>query len=230
MTSSRPAARRTLTTALLAAVLLAAGTGTASAHVEVSAPGAVAGTGPVAVTFAAEAESPDAGVAAVATQLPQGIAPADVTLASGPTGWALAPTGDGFQVTGPALAVGEDADYSVTVAQLPAGTTELVFPTVVRYTDGSEDAWIEQAASGAPEPEMPAPVLTVAPGAPAPATSAATSAPASTPATSSAAASTPATAVAAGDGTGTGWFVGGAAVVVAALAAGLWYRRSRAGR
>jgi uncharacterized protein YcnI len=228
VTTPSPVPRRILTSGLLVVVLLAAGTGTAAAHVEVDAPGAVAGTGPVTITFTAESES-SAGITAMRTQLPAGITPTDVSLATGPAGWALTPTADGFEVAGPALPSGEDAEYAVAVARLPAGVTELVFPTVQRYADGSEDAWIERAVSGAPEPERPAPVLAVAPGAPAPATAAPpTPAPGSTTSAAPAPATTPASAPAADDGVSGAWLVGGGVLLVAAVVAGLWLRRSRA--
>jgi uncharacterized protein YcnI len=220
--------RRTAATGLLAAVLVAAGTGTAAAHVEVTAPGAVAGTGPVTVSFVAEAESPS-GIAAMRTRLPAGIAPADVALASGPPGWVLTATADGFEVAGPPLAPGAAAEYAVTVARLPAGVTELPFPTVQRYADGSEDAWIEPSAAGAPEPQLPAPVLTVVPGGPAPATAAPPVPSGAPPATDTAPATTPAAAPVVDDGVGGGWLAGGGLLVVAALAGGLWWRRARAG-
>src|SRR5687768_996285 len=93
--------------ALLAGCLLLVGAGPAGAHVEgpVGA-GAQAGTGPVTVAFEAAAESPSAGIAAVKTQLPAGMPPEDVSLTSGPAGWALTPTPDGFEVGGPPLPLG----------------------------------------------------------------------------------------------------------------------------
>ena len=145
-------------------VLMSAGP--AAAHVEVSAEGAQAGTGPVTLSFMAESESPSLGVVSVKTQLPDGIVPADVSLAGGPEGWVLTPTADGFELGGPALAPGLDAEYSVTVAQLPADATELVFPTLQRYSDGREEAWIEPVTADLPNPERPAPVLSVAPAPP----------------------------------------------------------------
>ncbi|MGY1689739.1 DUF1775 domain-containing protein [Geodermatophilus sp. SYSU D01105] len=234
MRTRSAAVRRSLATGALAAVLLAAGTGTAAAHVEVSAPGATAGTGPVTVTFAAAAENPS-GVAGLRTRLPEGIDPATVSLASGPVGWTLTPTADGFEVGGPPLAPGEDAEFAVTVTQLPFEVTELAFPTIQRYADGAEDAWIEQAAPGAPEPQQPAPVLTVAPGAPAPATPAIEPTPSPTPEpspaeTAAAPATTPAAAEEDDGGVATGWLVGLGVLVVAAVAGGLWVRRSRARR
>jgi uncharacterized protein YcnI len=223
--------RRTTATVLMGAVLLAAGTGTAVAHVEVSAEGAVAGTGPVTLAFSAASEAA-AGITAMRTQLPDGIDPADVTLAAGPAGWVLTPTAEGFDVGGPALPVGEDAEYAVTVATLPAAATELAFPTVQAYADGTEDAWIEPEVPGGPEPELPAPVLVVAPGAAPPATAVPpTSAPGSPTVAADPTASTPEAAAAAEDRRGSGWPVAVAALAaVAAVAGGLWYRRSRAGR
>jgi uncharacterized protein YcnI len=221
--------RRTLATVLTGAVLLAAGTGTAAAHVEVSAEGAVAGTGPVTLAFSAASEAA-AGITTMRTQLPEGIDPAGVSLAAGPPGWVLTPTAEGFEVGGPALPVGADAEYAVTVAILPAGVTELAFPTVQVYADGTEDAWIEQEVPGGPEPELPAPVLAVAPGAAAPSTPAPAS-PTVVAEPAAPTASAPAPAAAADDGTGSGWPVAAAVVAaLAAVAAGLWYRRSRAGR
>ncbi|MGY1682027.1 DUF1775 domain-containing protein [Geodermatophilus sp. SYSU D01176] len=215
----------------MSALLLAAGTGTAAAHVSVDAPGAVAGTGPVTLQFSAASEAA-AGITAMRTRLPEGIDPAGVSLASGPAGWTLASTGQGFEVGGPALPPGADAEYAVTVATLLAGVTELAFPTVQVYADGTEDAWIEQQVPGGPEPELPAPVLTVAPGTPAPSTSAPAPTVSATPTESEPAptATTPDPA-AADEGTGSGWLVPVAAVAgLAAVAGGLWYRRSRAGR
>lgn len=230
VTSRSPAVRRTAATVLTGAVLLAAGTGTAAAHVHVDAPGAVAGTGPVTLEFSAASEAA-AGITAMRTRLPAGIAPADVSLASGPAGWTLTPTAQGFEVGGPALPSGADAEYAVTVASLPAGVTELAFPTVQVYADGTEDAWIEQEVPGGPEPELPAPVLAVAPGAAAPSTSAPAPATPTGADAAPATATTPVPATAADEGTGGGRLAAVAAVAgLAAVAGGLWYRRSRAGR
>lgn len=232
MTSRSPAVRRAAATVLTGAVLLAAGTGTAAAHVHVDAPGAVAGTGPVTLGFSAASEAA-AGITAMRTQLPAGISPADVSLASGPAGWALTPTPGGFQVGGPALPSGQDAEYAVTVATLPAGVTELAFPTVQVYADGTEDAWIEPEVPGGPQPELPAPVLAVAPGtaAPPPPAPATTPAPPTEAEPAPLTATTPEPVAAADEGTGGAWLGAAAAVAgLAAVAAGFWSRRSRAGR
>ncbi|MET0765257.1 MAG: DUF1775 domain-containing protein [Blastococcus sp.] len=210
---------------LLAACLLLVGAGPAGAHVEATvSAGAQAGAGPVTVAFEAEAESPSAGIAAVKTQLPAGMPPEAVSLASGPPGWALTPTPDGFEVGGPPLPPGTDAEFTISIRQLPADRTELPFKTLVRYTDGSEDAWIEEPTPGNPEPENPAPVITVAPAA-APTS---TAAPSSTPATSSPATSTPPTTpqAQASDDEGTPtWLIVLGVLAAAVLAGGLFLAR-----
>ena len=207
--------------------LVLIGAGPAAAHIEVSAEGAQAGTGPVTMSFMAESESPSAGIVSVKTRLPAGIAPADVSLAGAPEGWALTPTTDGFELGGPALAPGVDAEYSVTVAQLPADATELAFPTLQRYSDGREDAWIEPVTDALPDPEKPAPVLVVAP-APPNATTAAPSPTASETAPTETTASTDEASDSTQDGSNTATIV----LVVGLLAvfvigAGAWAWRAR---
>jgi ribosomal protein L12E/L44/L45/RPP1/RPP2 len=232
--SSR-AVRRASVVAVLTTGVLALAVPSASAHVEVSAPeGIQAGTGPVTLTFMAEAESTTVGIVAVQSQLPAGIAPEDVTLAGGPAGWTLTPTPDGFEVSGPDIGAGVDAEFSVTVAQLPVDTTELSFPTLQRYADGREDAWIEPVTDALPDPDMPAPVLTVAP-APPGATAASTTPAAEAPATASSSASPSAQPEAASrsteeeSSTGTVALVLGI-VVVLALGVAAWIWRSRRAR
>ncbi len=191
------------------------GPGTAAAHVEVSAAGAVAGAGPVTIEFTAEAESVTAGVVGTRTRLPAGVAPEGVSLAMAPDGWVLVRTADGFEVGGPALPVGVDAAFAVTVARLPDAGTEFAFPTLQRYADGREDAWIEPAVDAAPPPAMPAPVLTVAPAAPVPVEAAAPGPPGAAPADA---------------GLATGWLAGYGVLAAAALAGGVWFWSARARR
>ncbi|GAA3452985.1 YcnI family protein [Dactylosporangium matsuzakiense] len=200
----------------------------AAAHVEVKADKAQAGAADVTVSFSAEGESSKAGIASVKVALPAGIAPADVSYVSGPAGWTLAADADGYTVSGPALAAKKNADYVVKVAKLPADAKELTFKTLVNYTDGKVDRWID-----APGTDNPAPVLKLAAAAPA-ATTTAPSAPATSAAagpTTEAAATTaitePADAVNdEGDSSSAPW-VALAVVVVVALAAVLFFRYRR---
>jgi uncharacterized protein YcnI len=129
-----------LTAVALAATIATAGT--AFAHTEVEAEGARALDQNVALTFTAESESGSAGISALEVILPEGITPQDVTYKDGPEGWKFAATSRGYTVSGPKLAVGEDAEYVVSVRQLP-DAEELVFKTLQTYSDGQVDRWIE---------------------------------------------------------------------------------------
>lgn len=147
------------------------------AHVEVEADKAQAGAQDVTLTFKGEAESGSAGISSERVVLPAGISSADVRLKKAAKGWKLTPGSDGFTVAGPALKVGEDAEFAVVVAQLPANATTLAFKTIETYSDGKVSRWIELPEDGQPEPDNPAPMLKVkaaaapATSSPAPATS-----------------------------------------------------------
>ncbi|MFF6785204.1 DUF1775 domain-containing protein [Streptomyces sp. NPDC012510] len=119
----------------------------AAAHAEVEAEGARALDQNVELTFSAESESSSAGITKLEVILPEGIAPADITYEKGPDGWKFASTGRGYTVSGEKLAVGADAEYVVTVRQLPDAKS-LVFKTLQSYSDGRVDRWIELDDAG----------------------------------------------------------------------------------
>jgi hypothetical protein len=106
-----------LAAGVAAAALLAA---PAFAHVEVEADKAQVGAANVTPTFHGEAESHSASIVSERVVLPQGIRPADVTLVKAPQGWTTTSSADGFTIADPALKVGQDAEFAVTVTQLPA--------------------------------------------------------------------------------------------------------------
>jgi uncharacterized protein YcnI len=200
-------------------------TGVAYAHTEVEIEPAVAGSTNAVMTVNAAAESNSAGVASIRVVLPAGIPPSSVTLRSGPTGWTLTPTEDGYSVGGPALPVGENAVHAVTIARLP-DETRIVIKTLVNYTDGSVDRWIEEPTTANPQPDSPAPVVTLAPNPnprPTTTTAPATSAPATSAPTSSPnpAALEPAD----GDNTWIWWVVAAIVLVGSVTAAVLVFRR-----
>ncbi|WP_349294273.1 DUF1775 domain-containing protein [Streptomyces sp. LRE541] len=222
--------------AALTAVLALAGP--AAAHAEVEADKAQALAENVTLTFVSEAESASGGFREVRVVLPEGIAPADVSLGKAPKGWSLKVTDDGYVVGGPALKTGVDAEYEVRVRQLP-DVDEVAFKTVETYSDGEISRWIELPKDGQ-EAEQPAPLLKLkaaAPGAtPVAPSPSATPTPSPTP---SAAASSTATATAdastaaeAGekkddDGSSTGLLVGGAIAAVLVLGGGAWWLTKR---
>ncbi len=166
-TASRRTVRRTLTIALaaLGAVLLLASP--AAAHTEIQLDNATAGATNVTMSVNAEAESSKAGVKSVAVQLPAGLTPDEITLVTGPSGWTLTPTADGYQIAGATLKVGVDVAYKIKISKLPATPGVLTFKTVVTYGNGDVDSWI-----GAPDADNPAPTVSLAPGAAAPSASA----------------------------------------------------------
>ncbi|WP_066946506.1 DUF1775 domain-containing protein [Streptomyces lushanensis] len=224
-----------LTAAVLAAsVALAA---PASAHVEVEAPGAAALAENVTLAFTAETESDTAGITALEVILPDGVAPADITYGKGPKGWRLAATARGYTVSGPAIAVGGDAAYTVTVRQLPDAES-LAFKTLQSYDDGRVDRWIELEEPADGGHGSPAPTLALRPAAPG--AEPVGTGPATEPTTGSSADTSPSPsddpsdaaagpAAATDDGTRPLLFVGLGVVVVVALAGGAWWFRRRSG-
>lgn len=144
--------------AALGGVLLLAAP--AAAHTEIELDNPTAGATNVTMSVSAEAESDKAGIASVAVQLPSGLTPSQVSLVSAPAGWTLAPTADGYQVSGAALKTGVDARYQIKIAKLPDTPGVLTFKTVVTYANGDTDSWI-----GAPDATNPAPTVTLKPGA-----------------------------------------------------------------
>ena len=227
---------RVLTVGAIAGAAVLAVAGPALAHVEVSADKTTAGAENVTVTFNGEAERDDAGIQSERVVLPAGIDPASVTLVKAPAGWTFKAVADGFTVGGKALKTGADAEWSVRIAKLPAGQTRLSFKTLETYGNGEVDRWIEIQQAGQDEPEHPAPLLTLKPGAPASSPVPA----ASSPAPSSAAPSSPAPVVVAtttsaaalvpaADDSGSTWWIWVlvAVVVLAALAFVLLRRRGK---
>ncbi|MEU6251209.1 DUF1775 domain-containing protein [Streptomyces sp. NPDC047043] len=141
--------------AALTATLALAAPAAAHAEVEADRPQALAEN--VTLSFVSEAESDSAGFTKLRIVLPEGIAPADVTLDEEPKGWKLTATNDGYSLGGPALKTGVDAEHKIKVRQLP-DEKELVFKTVETYSDGEVSRWIE-LPTGGKESEQPAPVL-----------------------------------------------------------------------
>jgi len=138
-------ARRLVLVSTAAAAALVLTAGPALAHVEVEVAPARALATDALLSLTAEAESGTAGISGLRIQLPAGLVPGDLRLASGPTGWRLAGSGDVVTVSGPALPVGRSLRFGIRVRQLPDGR-QLVLKTVQSYTDGKQD--VDRAADG----------------------------------------------------------------------------------
>ncbi|MEU8678727.1 DUF1775 domain-containing protein [Streptomyces sp. NPDC048560] len=162
---SRTHARSSVIAAAVLAALAGAA-GSAAAHVEVEADDARALAQNVTLNFAAESESASAGITKLQVTLPKGLVPGDVTYKGGPKGWKFTAGDDGYTVAGPAVPAGEDAEYAVTVRQLPDAKS-LAFKTLQSYSDGRIDRWIElEESTGGHGHGSSAPTLTLRPAAP----------------------------------------------------------------
>ncbi|WP_371594151.1 DUF1775 domain-containing protein [Streptomyces virginiae] len=244
-THTRRRLRRLGIAAVGAVVVVGVAAGPAAAHAEVTASDPRALAENVTLSFTSEAESETAGISELRVVLPQGIAPDAVTLKDAPKEWKLTATPDGYAIGGPALATGTDAEYSVTVRQLP-DEKSLAFKTLETYGDGKISRWIEVPTDGE-KVDNPAPLLKLraaAPGAkpiaPSPAPSPPPSAvvPSAQPPTAAPSAD-PVAAAGAGEdaqatsgkaaGSSTGAVVGAITAVLLSAAAGSfwWVRRNR---
>ncbi|MDQ1382293.1 MAG: hypothetical protein QOG65_2823 [Actinomycetota bacterium] len=69
-----------------------------------------------------------------------------------------------WTAAGPGIGVDQFQEFRVSVG-LPADADSLTFPTTQTYTDGETVNWVQVTPPGGPEPDSPAPVLTLTNGA-----------------------------------------------------------------
>jgi uncharacterized protein YcnI len=123
--------------------------------------------------------------------------------------------------SGGQIAPGQFQDFSVSADPLPQGVSQLAFKAIQTYSNGDVVRWIDLSQPGQPEPDHPAPVLTLTSGTAAAAPAVGTSATAPSVAA--------ATASGGSDGTARGIAVGGIVIGLLGLAlGGLSWRRGRA--
>jgi periplasmic copper chaperone A len=167
---------------LVALAAAVAGAGAASAHVPVSsADGAPGGFGKL--VFRVPNESDSASTVALRISIPEEAAMASLRTQPMP-GWTVTLTradlatpldNNGQQVTsyvsvveyraadGGGIRPGEFQEFALSGGPFPEADA-VSFPAVQTYSDGTEAAWIEPTVDGQPEPDRPAPVLTLAGG------------------------------------------------------------------
>lgn len=182
MTTCRRSAKAGALLAGVGFAALWAATG-ASAHVTVAAPGVTAGASDAAITFRVPDESATASTVGLKVRLPLDHPIAGVLVAPQP-GWTAAITQtklatpintDDGEITDVVSEIDWRVDstvgikpgyfdqFSIIGGKLPDDVTTLVFKAIQTYSDGTQVAWIEQAAPGsATEPEHPAPTLELA--------------------------------------------------------------------
>ena len=172
---------RPLTVLIGVVAALAASVGVASAHVTVSSQDAAPG-GFGKFTFRVPDESDTASTVAVRIQIPKTAAMASLSIEPVP-GWTVTTTSaklpkpekndDGQVITsyvsvvefraaaGGGIAPGQFQEFALSGGPFP-DTGQVAFPVVQSYSDGTEAPWIDPTVEGQPEPEHPAPVLSLA--------------------------------------------------------------------
>jgi uncharacterized protein YcnI len=126
--------------------------------------------------------------------------------------------------SGGQIAPGQFQDFSISADPLPQGVSQLTFKAIQTYSNGDVTRWIDVPQAGQPEPDHPAPVLTLTSGTAAAPPVAGTSA-----SGTSAAAPAAAAATSGSDGLARGIAIGGVVIGLLGLAlGGLGWRRGRA--
>ncbi len=166
--------RRCLPLLVMTAVLV--GAVPAWAHVEVQADKTKAGARNATLTFHVPNELAPAATVGIQIVLPTDHPLIGVTARTGQHGFASnvisKRVGDSnvaseVDFTGGRITGTAELPFTVSVRQMPSDVKTLTFRALQTYSSGVTVSWIEIAADGAPEPEHPAPVLTLAPAAPA---------------------------------------------------------------
>lgn len=163
--------RRLATVSLLVVGLLLVSAGAAFAHTGFE-PVAV-GPGSIAeLTLSVAAENDAAGTTTVQLLFPEGrpITVVEVPPVAGWTvtvdGGAIGQPATGLTWTRPSGPVGEAPVVRMKLGPFPDQPERLQFKVLQTYADGEIARWIEDWPAGAPEPEMPGPVLDLRVGAP----------------------------------------------------------------
>jgi periplasmic copper chaperone A len=131
--------------------------------------------------------------------------------------------------SGGRIAPGQFQDFSLSADPLPQGVSQLTFKTIQTYSNGNVVRWIDVAAPGQPEPDHPAPLLTLTAGAAAAGGTAGAGSTAGIAAASSGTASGSASTAPGSDGTARAIAAGGVLIGLLGLAlAGLCWQRFKA--
>jgi periplasmic copper chaperone A len=182
MTHLYRGARRRAPVLLVAVVALMVVAPAASAHVSVSSPDATPG-GFGKLVFRVPTESSTASTVKLTVTLPTATPFAEVSAKSLP-GWSIATTekhlakpirsDEGFNLTkavstvtwtagtGQGVAPGQFEEFELSVGPFPKGAAPMTLPTVQTYSDGTIVRWIEPTPASGDEPEHPAPTLKLA--------------------------------------------------------------------
>jgi uncharacterized protein YcnI len=221
--------------AVCALVLVVLDAGVAAAHVTVSPQSLPQGTDDAILTFRVPNESATAAVTGLKIQFPLAHPIVLVNPEAG-SGWQVnvikstlpkpITTDDGtftsttsqIDWSGSTIPVGQFGEFNVLAQGVPSGTSQLVFKAIQTYSDGTVVSWIQVPSKAVPDPEHPAPIITLTKGGGAASTTATTAAVAAAQSTGSSSSGTNAWEIA-------GLILGGFAVVLSLLA--IWLGRPR---
>lgn len=124
--------------------------------------------------------------------------------------------------SGGRIAPGQFQDFSLSADPLPQGVGQLMFKAIQTYSNGDVVRWIDVRRAGKPEPDHPAPVLTLT------AAAAGTGGTAGTDGTAGTAAPSASAAASGSDGTARAIAAGGVLIGILGLVlAGLSWRRAK---
>ncbi len=170
--------------AVCALAFVALDAGLASAHVTVSPSSLPQGTDDAILTFRVPNESDTAAVTGLKIQFPLTHPIVLLNPESG-SGWQVSvvkaalpkpiTTDDGtftsttseIDWSGGTIPVGQFGEFNVLAQGIPTGTHQLVFKAIQTYSDGTVVSWIQVPDKAVPDPEHPAPTMTLtAPGGP----------------------------------------------------------------
>jgi periplasmic copper chaperone A len=139
-----------------ATALLLAAAGGAAAHITVHSTDAKPG-GSGTLIFKVPNEEANASTTKVEIDLPTDTPLSDVT-ATAPSGWRADVTSASVVFSGGQITGDNDQEFPVRVGRLPS-SGKVVFKALQTYSDGNVVRWVEQSASGTPQPAHPAPTL-----------------------------------------------------------------------
>ena len=169
--------RRIVGAAIVGMIVLAGSA--AGAHVTVK-PGSVPQGGFEVLSFSVPNEKDDANTVELVVELPTKYPIAFVSVKPMP-GWTITPEtstlakpvkAEGGEIseavtkvtwtaTDGGLEPGQFDLFTISAGPLPTKTKKLEFKVIQTYSDGETVSWIQKSVKGAPEPEHPAPTLTL---------------------------------------------------------------------
>jgi uncharacterized protein YcnI len=130
-----------------------------------AAPGSI-----VSLQLFVENENDSAGTTMVELRFPQPLTIVDLPAVgcwtAEPVDGSIGAESIGVVWTRPTAEPSEDPVLPLTIGPLPATEGRLQFKVVQTYSDGSENAWIDDWPEGEPEPPHPGPILDLTEGAP----------------------------------------------------------------